>query len=73
MSFGDVAEIDRWTQTLMECKQLPEADVKKLCEKVSKGLFCFPGIKHYRLILMKSCAWTITQFDSSTQKRLEKF
>ena len=34
MSFADVSEVEKWTQTLMECKQLSEAEVKKLCEKV---------------------------------------
>jgi hypothetical protein len=31
---ADVAEVDRWISMLMECKQLPELDVKKLCDKV---------------------------------------
>ena len=31
---ADIADIDRWIQLLMTCKQLPENDVKKLCEKV---------------------------------------
>jgi hypothetical protein len=28
-------EIDGWIEQLSSCKQLPEADVKKLCDKVS--------------------------------------
>jgi serine/threonine-protein phosphatase 2A catalytic subunit len=28
-------EIDGWVEQLSACKQLPEADVKKLCDKVA--------------------------------------
>jgi len=28
-------EIDGWIEQLSACKQLPEADVKKLCDKVA--------------------------------------
>ncbi|KAJ3045444.1 hypothetical protein HDU99_009861, partial [Rhizoclosmatium hyalinum] len=34
----NVSEVDGWVSTLMECKQLSEADVKKLCEKVRVAL-----------------------------------
>ena len=34
MSVSDVADIDSWLQLLLTCKQLPEAEVKKLCDKV---------------------------------------
>ena len=30
----DFADVDGWIQHLMQCKQLPEADVKRLCDKV---------------------------------------
>ena len=30
----DIAQYDAQIATLMECKPLPETDVKKLCEKV---------------------------------------
>lgn len=30
----DIGDVDVWITHLMECKQLPEADVKKLCDKV---------------------------------------
>lgn len=30
----DVGDVEGWIQHLMQCKQLPEADVKRLCEKV---------------------------------------
>jgi hypothetical protein len=33
-------EIDGWIQQLTQCKQLTEADVKKLCDKVRTFLFC---------------------------------
>jgi hypothetical protein len=31
---ADISDLDNWIQLLMSCKQLPENDVKKLCEKV---------------------------------------
>ncbi|KAJ3009579.1 UNVERIFIED_CONTAM: Serine/threonine-protein phosphatase PP2A catalytic subunit, partial [Siphonaria sp. JEL0065] len=34
----NVSEVDGWVSTLMECKQLSEADVKKLCEKAREIL-----------------------------------
>lgn len=30
----DFTDVDGWIQHLMQCKQLPEADVKRLCDKV---------------------------------------
>jgi hypothetical protein len=40
-------EIDGWIEQLSQCKQLPEADVKKLCDKVDNSrhpaLFPFPA------------------------------
>jgi hypothetical protein len=30
----DIAEVDSWIELLIGCKQLPENDVKKLCDKV---------------------------------------
>jgi len=34
MAATDFADVDGWIQHLMQCKQLPEADVKRLCDKV---------------------------------------
>ncbi|KAF9934442.1 Serine/threonine-protein phosphatase PP2A catalytic subunit, partial [Modicella reniformis] len=34
----DVGDVDGWIQHLMQCKQLPEADVKRLCEKAREIL-----------------------------------
>lgn len=34
----DVSDVEGWIQHLMQCKQLPEADIKRLCEKVTPGL-----------------------------------
>lgn len=31
---SSVADVDAWISQLSECKQLPEADIKKLCDKV---------------------------------------
>lgn len=31
---SSVADVDAWIAQLSECKQLPEADIKKLCDKV---------------------------------------
>jgi serine/threonine-protein phosphatase 2A catalytic subunit len=33
-SVADIGDVDSWIELLMNCKQLPENDVKKLCEKV---------------------------------------
>lgn len=30
----EIGEIDAWIQSLQQCKQLPENDVKRLCDKV---------------------------------------
>jgi serine/threonine-protein phosphatase 2A catalytic subunit len=30
----DIGDVDSWVQVLLNCKQLSENDVKKLCEKV---------------------------------------
>jgi serine/threonine-protein phosphatase 2A catalytic subunit len=34
MAPSDVSDLNAWIELLMSCKQLPENDVKKLCEKV---------------------------------------
>ena len=40
----DYGEVDRWIAQLNECKQLSEADVKKLTERVRHGdARCRPG------------------------------
>lgn len=31
----DVGDVDAWIDTLSQCKQLSESDVKLLCDKVS--------------------------------------
>jgi hypothetical protein len=38
MSFND--EVDGWISQLMQCKPLSEAEVKKLCDKVSEDRTC---------------------------------
>ena len=35
---SSVADVDAWIAQLSDCKQLPEADIKKLCDKVYKQL-----------------------------------
>jgi hypothetical protein len=35
MSLND--DVDGWVAQLMQCKPLSEGEVKKLCEKVSRG------------------------------------
>lgn len=32
----ETSDIDGWVESLMQCKQLSENDVKRLCEKVSE-------------------------------------
>ena len=34
-------ELDQWVEQLMDCKQLAEHNVKKLCDKVNTFLNCF--------------------------------
>jgi hypothetical protein len=31
---SSVADVDAWIAQLSDCKQLPESEIKKLCEKV---------------------------------------
>ncbi|KAK9663723.1 serine threonine-protein phosphatase, partial [Basidiobolus ranarum] len=35
---ADIGAIDAWIEQLKECKQLPEAEVKKLCDKAKEVL-----------------------------------
>jgi hypothetical protein len=36
-----VPTLDGWIESLMKCKQLPEADVQRLCEKVRCRFTCY--------------------------------
>ncbi|KAI9223011.1 serine/threonine-protein phosphatase PP2A catalytic subunit [Blastocladiella britannica] len=38
MASSDIAEVDRWIATLLECQPLPELDVRKLCDKAREVL-----------------------------------
>ena len=35
LSMTDIGHLDKQIETLMDCKPLPESEVKALCEKVS--------------------------------------
>ncbi len=35
MTTIETVELDRWVESLAQCKQLTEAEVKTLCEKVA--------------------------------------
>lgn len=35
LNMGDISDLDKQIETLLSCKPLSEAAVKKLCEKVS--------------------------------------
>lgn len=35
LNLNDIASLDKQIETLMECKPLPETEVKQLCERVS--------------------------------------
>jgi hypothetical protein len=39
MTSIETAELDTWVETLSQCKQLTENDVKRLCDKVELGCF----------------------------------
>ena len=36
----EVGELDAWVDSLKQCKQLSEGDVKRLCDKVLDGTSC---------------------------------
>lgn len=36
-AISSVADVDAWIAQLSECKQLPESEIKKLCEKVKRA------------------------------------
>jgi len=36
---SSVADVDAWIAQLSDCKQLPESEIKKLCEKVHLGSY----------------------------------
>lgn len=38
-SLHEISDLDAWISILMECKQLPEPEVKKLCDKVRFNLY----------------------------------
>ena len=42
-----VGTVDGWIETLMQCKQLSEADVQRLCEKVS---LAHPRHRHHDML-----------------------
>ena len=43
-----ISSLDGWIENLMSCKQLPESDVQKLCDKVlsaaAKFFLYFPAV-----------------------------
>ena len=41
-------EVDGWIAQLSQCKQLSEADVKKLCDKVRVQLLMFDKARRHR-------------------------
>lgn len=38
----EIREVEEWLEVLTTCKQLEEAQVKRLCEKVQWSLCCPP-------------------------------
>lgn len=45
-------EIDGWIEQLTQCKQLTEADVKKLCDKVHHSNHSLPVIHRIDLLIL---------------------
>lgn len=41
-AISSVADVDAWIAQLSECKQLPESEIKKLCEKVHLWNLIYP-------------------------------
>jgi hypothetical protein len=64
---GEHADVDKWIETLRQCKPLSEANVKGLCDKV----YLFPIPKHNDSSLHSHCATLIPS--PSTVRRPEKF
>ena len=48
----DIQEIDQWIDFLSECKQLSEADIKRLCEKV-RGMLLDGVLTQARDVLLE--------------------
>lgn len=40
-----IPTLDGWIESLMDCKQLAESDVSRLCDRVSITLLCYLGEK----------------------------
>lgn len=69
----NITELEGWLGTLKECKQLPEDDIRKLCEKVSFIIvFKFLLLSVLGLVKTKSgqypSLWSIATFIFSELK-----
>lgn len=54
LNMGEIHDLDRQIEILMECKPLPETEVKQLCEKVSFIPF-LPITSFYLILLTLLC------------------
>ena len=50
-------DLDAWIEQLNDCKQLSEAMVKTLCEKVGEMLIFVPGHSHTSVFLQISVSF----------------
>lgn len=66
-----IDEVDGWIATLMECRQLSEADIKKLCDKVRFFLPFFLFL--LSCLLSDQCRAYFTDFSSPSLPRQTHF
>jgi hypothetical protein len=54
-TMGDIGNLDRQIEILMDCKPLSETEVKQLCEKVTYlSLFILRGSSSFHLLFSKN-------------------
>jgi hypothetical protein len=58
-------EIDAWVEQLGECKQLAEADVKRLCDKASPFLLHEDTRSHIQLFRPEKFLWRSLMYNLS--------
>jgi hypothetical protein len=70
---ASIPTLDGWIESLMNCKQLAEVDVQRLCDKVSAVKFCGTGRTHMRRCDRRlPCTSRVTNVLTALHRR-EKF
>lgn len=47
---GSIPTLDGWIESLMNCKQLAESDVQRLCDRVSVGVSLCDYVNKYSVL-----------------------